>query len=170
MVTGRVNKKRIIILSSCICVTLAIITIIYILYRFNVIPHKSYTDADFYITTYHSQIDQDQDGIDDQTDFLQSVRAYIATNPKYKSKYYASGYPDDEYGVCTDVVAFGLKGTGYDLMELVDTDIRNNKEIYNDSKPDKKINVITKESLLSYTMQTQSSFGMKRMSWRIGER
>ncbi|MBQ9658826.1 MAG: DUF1287 domain-containing protein [Clostridia bacterium] len=55
----------------------------------------------------------------------------MAKNPKYKSKYYGTGYPDDEYGVCTDVVANGLKGAGYDLMELVNKDIINNKEKYN---------------------------------------
>ena len=51
----------------------------------------------------------DNDGIDDQTDILNNVREYIKTKPKYKSKYYGTGYPDDEYGVCTDVVANGLK-------------------------------------------------------------
>ena len=52
----------------------------------------------------------------------------ISKNPKYKSKYYETGYPNDEYGVCTDVVAFGLKDAGYDLMELVNEDIHNNRE------------------------------------------
>jgi hypothetical protein len=27
------------------------------------------------------------------------------TNPVYKSKYYNTGYSNDKYGVCTDVVA-----------------------------------------------------------------
>lgn len=49
-------------------------------------------------------------GVDDQTDILNSTREYIATKPKYKSKYYNSGYSDDEYGVCTDVIAFALLG------------------------------------------------------------
>lgn len=72
---------------------LAIITLI--LYMFNVIPHRQFTNEDFGIETYKSLIDKDGDGIDDQTDFLQSVRNYIATKPKYKSKYYRTGYPDD---------------------------------------------------------------------------
>ena len=95
---------------------------------YNIIPHKYYTNADFNIETYISNIDKDNDGIDDQTDILNNVKQYISTNPKYKSQYYATGYPNDEYGVCTDVVAFGLKGAGYNLMELVNTDINNNKE------------------------------------------
>lgn len=53
--------------------------IAWILYMFNVIPHRQYINADFGIETYKSLVDKDGDGIDDQTDFLQSVRRYIAT-------------------------------------------------------------------------------------------
>lgn len=113
-----------------IFVLLFLVMITLILYMFNVIPHRQFTNEDFGIETYKSLIDKDGDGIDDQTDFLQSVRNYIATKPKYKSKYYRTGYPDDGFGVCTDVIAFGLRGAGYDLMELVDADIRANKKMY----------------------------------------
>ncbi len=89
----------------------------------NIIPHRKYSNGDFNINTYISSTDKDNDGIDDQTDILNSVREYIKTKPKYKSKYYSTGYPNDEYGVCSDVVAFGLKGAGYDLRELVNNDI-----------------------------------------------
>ncbi len=108
-------------------------------YIFNIIPHKKYSNSDFNIEVYVSHVDKDGDGVDDQTDILNNVRKYIKTRPKYKSKYYESGYPDDEYGVCTDVVANGLKGAGYDLMELVNEDIISNKEIYNIEKIDKNI-------------------------------
>lgn len=70
---------------------------------------------------------------------MNNVRTYIAKKPKYKSKYYETGYPDDEYGVCTDVVANGLKDAGYDLKELVNEDIINNKEKYNIEVIDKNI-------------------------------
>lgn len=101
--------------------------------------NTKYTNEDFGIITYVSQVDKDGDGIDDQSDILESVREYIAKKPKYKSKYYASGYPDDEYGVCTDVVGFGLLGAGYNLQELVDEDINSNEEDYNIEKRDKNI-------------------------------
>lgn len=126
-------KKSIYII--IIILTLLIIT----LYAFNYIPHKMYTNKDFNIETYKSNVDKDNDGIDDETDILNNVRRYIATKPKYKSKYYAAGYPNDNYGVCTDVVAFGLKGAGYDLMELVNEDIINNKDSYNIKTIDKNI-------------------------------
>ena len=122
------KKKITIIITSTIVIL--IIIVLYVLYYFNYIPHKKYTNTDFNIITYKSKIDKDNDGIDDQTDILNNVRNYIKTNPKYKSKYYATGYPNDEYGVCTDVVAFGLKGAGYDLMNLVNEHIKTNRNLY----------------------------------------
>ena len=119
--------------------SIIILVSIYLLYRFNIVPHKMYTNEHFNIETYISSVDKDNDGIDDQTDILESVREYIKTKPKYKSKYYSNGYPDDEYGVCTDVVAFGLKGAGYDLMELINIDINENREYYNIDIIDKNI-------------------------------
>ena len=128
-------KKRI----TLIVFSVLIIVALYVLYCFNYIPHKKYTNADFNIEAYKSNIDKDNDGIDDQTDILNNVRNYISKNPKYKSKYYETGYPNDEYGVCTDVVAFGLKDAGYDLMELVNEDIHNNREKYNIENVDRNI-------------------------------
>ena len=98
-----------------------------------------YNNSYFNISTYKSSIDKDEDGIDDQTDILNSVKEYIKTKPKYKSKYYSTGYPDDEYGVCTDVIAFGLLGAGYDIRELLNEDVKINEEKYNISTRDKNI-------------------------------
>lgn len=111
----------------------------WLLYRFNFVPHRQYSNADFGIVTYQSLRDADDDGVDDQTDILESARAYLATKPKYKSAYYAGGYPDDGYGVCTDVIAFALRGAGYDLRELVDADMKQAPEAYNIEIPDANI-------------------------------
>ncbi|WP_330695298.1 DUF1287 domain-containing protein [Anaerotignum sp.] len=127
-----------------------IIVGIYISYRFNIIPHKKYSNNDFNIQQYVSEIDRDSDGIDDQTDILKGVRHYISTNPKYKSKYYETGYPDDEYGVCTDVVAFGLRSAGYDLMELVNEDILNHRDLYNIETVNKNIDFRRVQNLKVY--------------------
>ena len=123
---------------------------IYILYMLNIIPHRRYSNEDFGITTYTSTVDKDGDGIDDQTDILQNVRTYIDTEPKYKSKYYAGGYPDDEYGVCTDVVAQGLLHAGYDLQQLVDADIAANPEMYQVEKADPNIDFRRVRNLIVY--------------------
>ena len=148
-------KKWLIIILGCLCIILMVTTIV--LYKYNIIPHKSYDNAHFGITTYKSQVDKDKDGIDDQTDILENVRAYIDTKPKYKSKYYATGYSNDEYGVCTDVVANGLKGAGYDLMELVNEDILAHKELYQLEKPDKNIDFRRVKNLLVYFQNTAIS-------------
>ena len=131
-------KNKVLIILSIILVIVILLTT-YILYVFNYIPHKKYNNTDFDIETYISLIDKDEDGIDDQTDILNNVRNYIKTKPKYKSKYYATGYPNDEFGVCTDVVAFGLKDAGYDLMTLVNEDVKNNRDRYNIKVVDKNI-------------------------------
>ena len=132
------------------CFSVLIIAALYVLYCFNYIPHKKYTNADFNIEAYKSNIDKDNDGIDDQTDILNNANNYIKTNPKYKSKYYNTGYPNDEYGVCTDVVAFALKDAGYDLMVLVNEDIKNNKELYDIDAVDKNIDFRRVKNLKVY--------------------
>lgn len=142
------KKKITIIITSTIVIL--IIIVLYVLYYFNYIPHKKYTNTDFNIITYKSKIDKDNDGIDDQTDILNNARDYIKTKPKYKSKYYTTGYPNDEYGVCTDVVAFALKDAGYDLMELVNEDIKVNKDLYNIDTIDKKIDFRRVQNLKIY--------------------
>ena len=107
-----------------------------IFYKLNVIPHRYYYNSHFGISTYYSEVDKDGDSIDDQTDILKGVRDYIATEPKYKSVYYDTGYSTDEYGVCTDVVGNGLKAAGYDLMYLVNQDILAHPEDYDITSPD----------------------------------
>ena len=129
-------KKTIFIIVIFIIISVILVALLYFFYT---IPHKQYSNSYFNIETYISSVDKDNDGIDDQTDILNNVRTYIAKKPKYKSKYYETGYPDDEYGVCTDVVANGLKDAGYDLKELVNEDIINNKEKYNIEVIDKNI-------------------------------
>lgn len=78
-----------------------------------------------------SEIDYDNDGIDDYTDMVKGAKDYIATKPKYKSKYYSGGYPNDGCGVCTDVIWQAFKAAGYNLKDLVDEDIKINTECYN---------------------------------------
>mgnify|MGYP002913713328 FL=1 len=73
---GECMKKRI----TLIVFSMLIIAALYVLYCFNYIPHKKYTNADFNIEAYKSNIDKDNDGIDDQTDILNNANNYIKTN------------------------------------------------------------------------------------------
>jgi len=115
------------------------ILVLLLLYDFNIIPHMKYSNAKFDITPYISQYDKDLDGIDDQSDILQNAKIYVSKRPKYKSVYYNSGYPNDEYGVCTDVVGFAFLNAGYNLMDLVNSHIQNNPDLYNIEVFDKNI-------------------------------
>lgn len=99
---------------------------------YNLIPKKYYTDDDFNIEYQYSGNDYDSDGIDDYVEMLNGARKFVENTPKYKSEYYDGGYPPEGVGVCTDVVAAAFLEAGYDLRELVDSDIRNNRDSYPD--------------------------------------
>lgn len=96
--------------------------------------------SDFGFANLKSSLDADCDGVDDYTDIKNGALTYIATDPVYGSKYYAGGYPDDGYGVCTDVVWNAFAAAGYDLKALVDRDIAENPDAYSEiQKPDPNI-------------------------------
>ncbi|MDD3402955.1 MAG: DUF1287 domain-containing protein [Hespellia sp.] len=109
------------------------------------------------IEQVHSTVDKDQDGTDDQVDILEGALDYIASKPKYKSRYYQSGYPDDQYGVCTDVVANALKSAGYDVMELIQEDIQKNPGDYDIDEPDINIDFRRVNNLKVYFSHTAIS-------------
>lgn len=120
----------------------------------------------------YSRKDQDHDGIDDQSDILEGALNYIATLPKYKSRYYQGGYPNDGYGVCSDVVAQALKNAGYDLRELVDEDIRHHLEDYDIEYPDSNIDFRRVRNLKVYFSHTAISLTTDVMQidqWQGGD-
>ncbi len=143
-------KKKILIILLVIFLLGILAFISFKIYTGKIGNKTKYDNSYFGIETYKSKIDKDNDGIDDQTDILNNVRNYIATKPQYESKYYAGGYPDDGYGVCTDVVAFGLRDAGYDLRELVNEDIKNNPDKYSIEVRDKNIDYRRVKNLLIY--------------------
>lgn len=83
--------------------------------------------------------DEDGDGVADGEDVLAGALAYVGTRPKYGSRYYAGGWPDDGYGVCTDVVAQALRSAGYDLQALVAEDVAAAPDAYGIDMPDSNI-------------------------------
>lgn len=114
----------------------AIVIISTFAYRHYQNPSIKRPTGKYQVKQYHSNNDQDNDGIDDQVDILENALEYISTKPKYQSKYYSTGYSDDEYGVCTDVVAHALNNAGYDLMTLIQEDIQNHPSDYAIDQPD----------------------------------
>jgi uncharacterized protein YijF (DUF1287 family) len=117
-------------------------------------------------------MDMDQDGVDDQTDILAGAVSYVETHPKYKSRYYAGGYPDDGYGTCTDVVANAMRSAGYDLMELVQEDIQKNPTNYDIDVPDANIDFRRVRNLNVYfkdTAQSLTTDVTKIEDWQGGD-
>ena len=121
-------------------IAIYVVTIVIIIstftYRHYQNPSIKRPTGKYQVKQYHSNNDQDNDGIDDQVDILENALEYISIKPKYQSKYYSTGYSDDEYGVCTDVVAHALKNAGYDLMTLIQEDIQNHPSDYAIDQPD----------------------------------
>lgn len=141
-----------IILSAILCICG------YTFFRYqNTSPERLPDKFDGIIEQVHSTVDKDFDGIDDQADILQGALSYIASKPKYKSKYYQTGYPNDDYGVCTDVVANALKAAGYDLMVLIQEDIKTHPNDYHIIEPDKNIDFRRVRNLKVYFSHTAKS-------------
>lgn len=150
-------KKKILIgCVICICVVGGIL--IYVASRYQNTSTKRLPDKyDANIEQIHSTIDKDEDGIDNQTDILKGTFDYIASKPKYKSRYYQTGYSDDEYGVCTDVVVNALKSAGYDLMVLIQEDIEKNPDDYDIDESDINIDFRRVKNLKVYFLHTAIS-------------
>lgn len=152
-------KKILIIVCTVAAIFSALAAVLYPMYYFNLIPSKVYTAEDFGVETITSGNDADNDGIDDYTDILLSARKYLNTRPKYKSRYYHSGYPPDGEGMCTDVIWRAFKGAGYSLKDLIDKDIAENVEFYPgvNGKPDTNIDFRRVRNLLVFFRRNAQS-------------
>lgn len=106
---------------------------------FNLIPHKKYLAADFNIEVIKSDVDFNNNGIDDYEDILNGAKKDALNHPKYKSVYYSGGYPPDSEGVCTDLVWRAFREAGYSLKDMVDNDIEKNTSDYDIEVIDKNI-------------------------------
>lgn len=121
-------------------VLLVVSALLWLMYYFNILPAKEYTAKDFDIPQIKSSVDFNGNGVDDYTDIMLGARKDAENKPKYDGKYWATGYPPDEMGVCTDVVWRAFKNAGYDLRSMVDNDIAENTDEYpNVSIPDSNI-------------------------------
>ena len=74
--------------------------------------------------------DYDQDGIDDTLEILKGAKQDAENHPKYDGSYVEGGFPAENKGVCTDVIWRAFREAGYELRELVDTDIAARPEAY----------------------------------------
>lgn len=163
--------KRILIILIIIFIIIASIITVYFIFQMN---KRTYTDNDFNIETIISSTDYDNDGIDDYSDILQGAKIEAEKKTKYKSAYYAGGYPPDTEGVCTDMVWRALKNAGYLLKDMVDEDIKNNVDEYPrvNGKPDPNIDFRRVPNLKVYFERNQISLTTdlsKIEEWQQGD-
>lgn len=116
--------KKILLIS----LSILIIIISILLYLF----YKSFDSSHFNIEVIKSDVDFDNDGIDDYTDLMNGALKDALNRVKYKSAYYEFGYPPDDEGVCTDLIWRAFKEAGYNLKDMIDKDIKNNPSDYKD--------------------------------------
>lgn len=107
---------------------------------YSFLPKKTYSASDFNISVV-TTIDCNQNGMDDYQDIVLGARKDAENHVKYKSAYYAGGYPPDNEGVCTDMVWRAFKEAGYDFKSMIDNDIQLAKNEYYalDKVPDPNI-------------------------------
>ena len=155
------GKKKIII---SVIIVIFIISVLLILSYFNILPKKTYSAEYFGIETIYSDVDYNNNGIDDYTDILLGARLDAENHPTYDGAYQSGGYPPDDIGVCTDVVWRAFKNAGYSLRAMVDKDIENRPEAYKniekaDSNIDfrrvKNLKVFFEEYGVSLTLDTK---------------
>ena len=118
----------------------------YIVYSEELTPvdrqKKYYNLSDFGYIKEKSQTDYNNNGIDDYQDILNGEKQFAKWNPKYKSNYYAGGYPPvEKEGVCTDLIWYALKNAGYNLKDMINQDIKDTskKNLYNIEVEDENI-------------------------------
>lgn len=136
------KRKNILPLILCLVFAAVVIAALYCVPDYlSFIPKKYYTNEDFGIERVVSPNDANGNGVDDYTDILLGARVDAKNKPKYKSAYYAGGYPPDDEGVCTDLVWRAFKHAGYNLKDMVDRDIAENVSLYPrvEGRPDKNI-------------------------------
>lgn len=139
-VKKRPRKRRLVALVGALLLLALIGGLLWFAGSWGLLPEKTYTAADFGVPTIHSDVDFDQNGVDDYTDLCLGARADAKKHPKYDGKYWENGYPPDEIGVCTDVVWRAFRQAGYSLRAMVDADVRARPEAYPKiEKPDPNI-------------------------------
>lgn len=100
---------------------------------------RPYTMEDLDIERKKSSVDFNENGIDDYADFLLGARKDAENFPKYDGSYVQGGYPDEDTGVCTDVIWRAFREAGYDLKAMVDADIAKNPAEYDIETSDPNI-------------------------------
>ena len=126
-----------------------------------------------------SKADNNQNGIADPIDIVNSARKEAEMKTVYKDAYYVGGYPPEGEGVCTDVIWRGFKGIGVSIKDLIDKDIKENIAQYKriNGKPDSNIDfrrvvnqdVFFKKYCISLTTELKEDDVNNLKEWQPGD-
>ena len=83
-----------------------------------------------YLPSLKSGVDYNGNGVDDYTDIMLGARQDAINHPTYDGSWWATGYPPENIGVCSDVIWRAFKHAGYCLKDMVDADILARREAY----------------------------------------
>ena len=122
--------KRFFLFLFFIILVVVAVPLVQIADYYNLIPRRSYNGEYFGINTIYSTVDYNGNGVDDYTDILLGARQDAENHPRYDGSYVQGGYPDDDVGVCTDVVWRAFREAGYSLKLMVDRDIMHSPQDY----------------------------------------
>ena len=128
------HKIRVVIIALCVILGSAAAYFLYNMFK------PTYQEEDFGFKRIYSSVDANHNGVDDYSDILKGALMDAKNHPTYDGRYWYSGYPPDNIGVCTDVIWRAFKQAGYNLRAMVDQDIsKYNEEDYHLKKPDTNI-------------------------------
>ncbi len=112
--------------------------------------------------------DLNGNGIDDALDVVAGAREQIELKPKYKSNYYAGGYPPETEGVCTDVIWRAFQSAGYDWKAAIDADIAAHTDAYprlRGESPDPNIDFRRVPNLHTFLSRTAEELTTDVVAW-----
>lgn len=113
-----------------VCLLGILLVVYFVLASLELLPKRTYSAADFGITTVQSDYDANGNGIDDFTDLVLGAREVMMAKPVYRDAYYLGGYPPAGEAVCTDLIWQAFLYAGYDLKAMVDADIAAHPSLY----------------------------------------
>lgn len=126
-----------------------------------------------------SKVDNNENGVADPIDIVNSARKEADQKTIYKDAYYVGGYPPDGEGVCTDVIWRGFKGLNISIKDLIDRDIKDNPAQYKGirGKPDPNIDfrrvlnqdMFFKKSCINLTTEFKEDDINNLKEWQPGD-
>lgn len=146
-----------------------------LLWWFNLWPFagKYYMMEDLGLEVEQSAVDFNGNGMDDYRDLLLGARKDAENFPKYDGSYVQGGYPDEDTGVCTDVIWRAFREAGYDLKAMVDADIARDPVKYEIETPDPNIDFRRVKNLQTffekYAVKLSNDWQEDLEEWQPGD-